>query len=326
MRSYVVLLIGVISTSAIAADRPSGMAFFSRAEDGWFWYEVRPAPMQPVPLPVPQPAPAPEARRSEQTEAAEAEPQAPAPLSAQWFRENLQGYLQRAIDEPTPENVQAFFYLQRIMLDRADRFARMAQRVTMADPFLDAATERPTAPFAASAMNAAAADARRSLLQEIAGSAGILWFFDSRCAVCPRQAAVLKSIAETSRFKLLSVSIDGRPLPGVELADWRSDDGQAARLGVVATPAVFLMRPPDLIRPLGQGGLDLEGLSARIVEQAAAAGIVSEDQLQRTRPSVRPFAVPAPGELPEEVFADPDLLVAAVRERLSITGEFNEPR
>ena len=45
------------------------------------------------------------------------------PFSAAWFREHMQSFMDKAIDEPTNENVRAYLYLQRVMMDKGSQFA-----------------------------------------------------------------------------------------------------------------------------------------------------------------------------------------------------------
>jgi conjugal transfer pilus assembly protein TraF len=65
------------------------------------------------------------------------------PLSTAWFRKNLEKYRDRAIDDPSAENVAAYYYLQRVMMDKAHRFTDVAREVVMSDPFLDENQRRP---------------------------------------------------------------------------------------------------------------------------------------------------------------------------------------
>jgi hypothetical protein len=59
---------------------------------------------------------------------------APAPLSAAWLRANLERFRDQAIDDPSPRNVALYLYLQRLVLDKAERFAEATQRAVWADP------------------------------------------------------------------------------------------------------------------------------------------------------------------------------------------------
>ena len=298
----------LLSGAAMPAELPIGTRFLGRGGDGWFWYETLPG-RKPPPEPAP---PSPPAGGS-----AAAPPRDPAPLSAAWFRQELERYRDQAIDEPTAANVRAYLYLQKVMLDKADAFAQASRRVAAVDPYLDATTERPLAPFAAHAANAEAGARRTGLLRDLAGGAGLLLIVDSRCAVCARQAEVLRAAQRLHGWALLAVSLDGRPPPGLALPV-RADAGQAKLLGVVGTPALFLMRPPDTILPLAQGALDLDTLAGRILLQAHQAGWIDDAAYAATRPVRQPFPVPEATGLEATALADPDLLVAALRERLGM--------
>ena len=98
----------------------------------------------------------------------------------------------------------------------------------------------------------------------------------------------------------------------------RADTGQARKLGVVGTPALFLMRPPDVILPLAQGALDLDTLTARIVDQAHAAGWVDDAAYAATRAVRQPFAVPEPDSLATADLSHPARIVTSLRRQLGL--------
>ena len=185
------------------------------------------------------------------------------------------------------------------MLDKADAFARTSQQVASADPYLDAITERPLSPFAANATSAEATAHRGEVLRELASSTGLL------------------SAQRQYGFTLLTVSLDGKAPSGLELPV-RPDTGQAKKLGVVGTPALFLMRPPDAILPLAQGALDLDTLTSRVVDQAHAAGWVDDAAYAATRAVRQPFAVPEPDSLASTDLSDPARLVTSLRQQLGL--------
>jgi len=285
--------------------------FYARKGEGWFWYRDPPpavpvAPVEsPPPVPVPPPAPAPAA--------APASAAAP-PLSAAWLRENLDRYRDRAIDEPTPENVAAYFYLQRIVLDKSSTFASVAQRVVQGDPFLDEITQRPTATFGANLANKTAGAARDALLTRIGQLAAVWFFYRSDCPYCEAQAPLLALMGQRYGFTVLAVSLDGKALPSGFFPHFRPDSGQARALGVRATPALFLVRPEGpAFAPVAQGVLSLAQLQERFVLAAVTAGWVAEDDVARTR-AVTADA-PAPLLLPPAALPDdPAALVARLRE------------
>lgn len=292
---------GRASSEARAAGR-----FYRRKAEGWFWYAIevqRPAagPKRAAPRPAPP--------------AGASGPARPAPLSSAWLRANLPRYRDLAIDSPSETNVAAYLYLQKVALDKASRFAEVSARVVLADPYLDENTRRPTATFAANAMNAEAGRARAALLRRIARGVALIFFFRSDCPYCHLQAPVLEALERLYGFTVYPVSLDGRGLGDGRFPAFRADRGQARALGVVTVPALFLARPPAGIAPLGQGALSLAQLEERIVLAATRAGWVTEGEYRRTRPlgpgSPRLNLGATPGAVP----LAPAALVAYLRRR-----------
>jgi conjugal transfer pilus assembly protein TraF len=289
--------------------RPEAGGFYFREREGWFWYEREPESQA---APLPKPTPTPEPTESATPALSDAALEGPTPLSAQWLREHIGEYRDAAIDDPTPENVALYLYLQRVALDKSSRFAAATQRAVQLDPFLDEITQRPTATFAANLVNRQTGDQRDTVLKRIAEQAGVLFFFRSDCAYCGAQAPLLKLLEARYGFSVLPVSLDGAPLPGGEFPVFRQDRGQAKALGVVSTPALFLVRPPDAVVPLSQGLLSLAQLQERVVLAAAEAGWISEDEYTRTRPVTADLTLD-PGKLPAGLPEDPETLLAALR-------------
>jgi conjugal transfer pilus assembly protein TraF len=281
--------------------------FYFRAQEGWFWYEREPEPVaRPEPA-VPQPSAAPaEPALSETT------PAGPQPLSAQWLRERLGAYRDVAIDDPTPENVALYLYLQRVALDKSSRFAAATQRAVQRDPFLDEITQRPTATFAANLTNRQAGEHRDRVLRRLAEQAGVVFFFRSDCPYCEAQAPLLRQLEARYGFSVLPVSLDGAPLPGGAFPRFRQDRGQAQALGVVSTPALFLARPPDAMVPLAQGLLSLAQLQERLVIAAVQAGWISEGEYTGTRPVTADLMLD-PAQLPTALPEEPEALLSALR-------------
>jgi conjugal transfer pilus assembly protein TraF len=304
-----VLLSAVLCLLLVLPPHPEASGFYFREREGWFWYEREPEPHA---APLPQPTPTPEPTESTTPPLSDAAPEGPKPLSAQWLREHIGEYRDAAIDDPTPQNVALYLYLQRVALDKSSRFAAATQRAVQRDPFLDEITQRPTATFAANLTNRQAGDNRDDVLRRIAETAGVLFFFRSDCPYCEAQAPLLKLLEARYGFSILPVSIDGAPLPGGEFSDFRRDRGQAQALGVVSTPALFLVRPPDAVVPLSQGLLSFAQLQERIVLAAAEAGWIGPEEYTRTRPVTADLTLD-PRALPDALPEDPAALLAALR-------------
>ena len=246
-------------------------------ERGWFWYEEFPEelPQEPVEPPSPEPpqasAPAP------------SKPQGPPALSVEWIQENLEKYKVWAIDNPTPENVAAYMYLQRVMLDKSQRFAEQVKHVVQLDPYLDQGTRRPIASYGGAQFSKEAMAAQQRLLARIAQQAGIFFFFQGGCGHCEIQAPVLRSMVERYGFVVFPISLDGQPLKNNLFPKYVLDRGQAQRLQVIQTPAMFLGKPNsrDII-PLGQSALSMDQLAQRILTAARDARWITPEEYNST--------------------------------------------
>ncbi len=307
------LIIGTLI--GLAWEARSEDRFLERHEEGWFWYQSPPpeaaepqvleAALPPAPEPDPQPSPAP----APQTEAKASPPPGPAPLSSEWFRENMQVYMDRAIDNPTPENIRAYTFLERIAGIKAASFARAKADATLGNPFLDVTVERPLATYGAQAMDRAAHTARQLLLSELAETTGLLFFFSTECDLCEAQAYVLRGLADKNGFPVMAVSLDGGALAGAPFEGaWRRDSGQAARLGVTKGPALFLMCPPEDVVSLGHGAMDISMIEKRIVRAAHLSDWISKDAYLQTEPVRRRTRDVGLPDIPEDVMADPGRL------------------
>lgn len=95
-----------------------------------------------------------------------------------WIKKNLPVYRDRAIDNPTDSNVQAYYYLQRVMMDKASQFSEASSRVIMKDPFLDEDSRRPVATYAANALNREVTSNKDKVLRSLGNKVGLFFFLN----------------------------------------------------------------------------------------------------------------------------------------------------
>lgn len=308
--AFLVLLFLLAHPSAANTD------FYSRSGEGWFWYNVpliEPEPDIPTETP-PEPPPVivmPTAPPAEPTSPPVDEPP---PFSVVWLKEKLPEYHNRAIDDPTRENVAAYLYLQRVALDKAETFQQVAQRTVTLDPLLDENVRRPIASFASRQVDARASISARKTLADLATDTGLFFFFRSDCPYCEIQAPIIRSLAQRYGFNIIPISLDNRPLPSGLFPDFRTDQGQAEALGVIATPAMFLARAPNHFAGLGQGALDQATLERRILSAAADAGWIDQRALQAARPVRNELKLTPPSSTPlPSLSGDPAAMVDYLR-------------
>jgi len=301
-----------VSDGRIQAGSVGGAAYYEGKERGWFWYEdppeedVPPEPMPPVPVPAkpkPDPVKAPEA----------------SPLSSEWFRKNMEKYRDKAIDNPSNENVTLYMYLQRVMLDKAERFAEASQVAVMSDAMLDENTRRPIATFGSAAKDEMATKGTEQAAKKLAATAGLWFFYSSDCNYCIKESGVLQGLRNTYGFKVLPIALDGLPLPNGDFRDFIKDQGQAKKMGVDTTPALFLVKPGNNggVIQLGQGLLSGEELVGRAITLAHQQGWLSDGEYDETR-KVKPLEIDNKtiDSVDEKQLTDPRALVETLRRNL----------
>ena len=292
----------------------TGEGYYERKDEGWFWKVRAPEPQaaqpeqaqEPVAVPLePPPPPA-------EPVPVPSEPAGPRPLSAEWLREALPRYRDRALNNPTQDNVAAFFYLQRYTVDMAERFALQAQRVVMADPVLDENSRRPQSMFGAEVIDGQARAGVERAMQAIADRAGLWYFYRSDCPYCAAQSPVLENLAHKADMAVMAIALDNAPLMDGHFPDWRPNGGQAEQLQVRATPTIYLVRPPGEFLLIAEGVMAETTLRERIIQRAHEAGWIGDEVFDATR-RVNRIYLAGHDRLTEQALKDPRRLVEVLR-------------
>ena len=242
------------STSASAAPtlasapEPASEAirYFTRHADGWFWYRD--------PLETDESkAPAPPASATAPTD-----PEAAIANE----RHTLEVALDRALLEPTPDNVQAYLALNQQLMNQASTFAQTWRGVVWTHPELDHTVQSPVGPAAYLASNLAV-DKDEDQLTADARQWGLLFFFRGSCPYCHKLAPILKQFADRYGFQLVAITQDGGALP--EFPQPQADTGASGALGIDAVPAVFVVNPATrIVAPAVFGLVSWSDLTQRV--------------------------------------------------------------
>ena len=125
----------------------------------------------------------------------------------------------------------------------------------------------------------------------------------------------------TTGIKITPISLDGPGIDDTLFPNYVVDNGVGLKLGISATPAFFLVRPPDLnnVVEIGQGFLSLTDLEQRIVDQSYFKGWIDESLYKTTRVAQQSVAIQgAPGSK-TSLTADDETLIRSVVSRLKNT-------
>ena len=292
---------GTQSTKTRGVDLNRG-GYYRDRERGYYWYEEDPERKEPLPPP--------EAMTSTQ----QSPPSEHEPLSVRWLQEKLEETRIAAIDNPTRENVELYVYLQKISMDKAEKFAIMSQQVAMINPDLDESYDNPTTTFARKARLNAQGGEQTRVLGELAQRVGIYYFYRSDCEYCAKQNMTLQALTRDHGYNIMPIAIDHRPLADGSYPDWVPDRGQAKLLNVTVTPTLYLFHPPNEVAFLS-AGLQTEGqLTKRILQVSEANGWLSKDEMERAmRGLPRDFLVDAVKDLGEVDWTNSESALEALR-------------
>ena len=131
------------------------------------------------------------------------------------------------------------------------------------------------------------AEKTQQMMKKVAEHAGLWFFFRSDCRFCEAQAPIL-GFLEQEGFPVFAISIDGGQLQSRQFEHTYKDSGHAAKLGVTATPAIFMVSESGRFDALGMSVLTLSDLRQRILLVAARNGILSEEDFKEATPIMNP--------------------------------------
>lgn len=299
-----------------------GKDFQKEKDQGWFWKKDPPPPEEVVKQEPPQTEQQEEAKEKEEKSPSPVAPavpetkNSPPPFSVVWFRENIQQIRDRAIDDPTPENVRAYLLAQRIMLDKASRYKDMAQIISITDPLIDETGRRSTSSFGSLSQSVSAEDNERDVAREIGKKAGLFFFFKGEgCTLCSKQASIMQTFSYMTGIPIIPISVDGNDLPGNPFPRVRIDNGQAKKLQIRNVPAIALAIPPDTTRIVSFGPISADQLIKRTVLIAHDAGIVSNERYKSTLPFNDNGYIDSDilKDMPEDYMQNPDQFIKYIQ-------------
>ena len=169
-----------------------------------------------------------------------AEPEA---VTVKWLRENYPVLEERAINNPTKENVEAYSYVKRVVLDKSQRFQSAVSKVVNEDPLLNENNRVPYASSGSQMIQAANYEAQQQAVRELAEIGGLIVFVDSTCRFCAKQLPIITSVKNNFGLNYLVVSIDGSSPKGYGGAI-QKDNGLYNKLGLKLTPSIVYVPKP----------------------------------------------------------------------------------
>ncbi|ADV02146.1 conjugal transfer protein TraF [Alicycliphilus denitrificans] len=264
--------------------------FILDKEDGWFWYEREPEPETPVKPPEIKPEPK---NPVEPAPPKKTQPQKVEPLSVEWFQKEYQQILNKAIDEPSQENVRKYRYATRVMLDKASNFTHVFQRESLLDPLLDEANRMPFSSASRGSFMRLTIEEQAKAIKAISEKAGLWVFLDESCAFCALQYPIVARMAQDRKLTVIYITPDGKRPPWMaKTDDVRAESGQSKFLRIGVRPAVAVVVPPENVTVLTQGLLSQDMLEERLLFAGDQSGLLSKEISDKAFPERRGLLTP----------------------------------
>ena len=172
-----------------------------------------------------------------------------------------------AILNPTEKHVHEYLQAQAWIMEKSSVFADTARRVVWANPDVDYNNKSPVVTASRLNQNVRESNQRKGNVADLASEHGLLFFARSDCPYCHDQAPILKVFERNFGMSVLTVSMDGGPIP--MFPDAKRDNGismiVSGGAGIETVPAVYLVnRRTNEAIPLGTGVLAAEDIAERI--------------------------------------------------------------
>lgn len=183
------------------------------------------------------------------------------------IREEYLRLRDQSIIEPTESNVYAYLNAKQYVLDKAAIHTDMVRRVVWQNPDVDYNVRYPAATFAQNAIKEKRIQDTEALMERLAITHGVLFFFRGDCEFCHMQAPILKMLRDRYHIEVMAVSVDGARIR--EFPDAKKDNGISVFVsqgrGIETVPAMYLIsRDQKQVIPLGAGVLAMDEIVERI--------------------------------------------------------------
>jgi len=253
MKSLITCCIIMFVTPALASGPGD---FLNGTQKGWFWYEKIPPKHQPK-------------KDKQATEILRFPPETMA--QAQKAIKQLK---ERAIMNPTEQNLAQYIQLQNWMMERSQLFAAAWQNTLRLHPELDFSIDHPTNAQALIVKKEVTRTQHTANLKRLGEDWGLFFIFRSDCPYCHKEAPMLKQFSAQYGMSIVPISQDGKGIvpyfPNPEI------DKVSKKFGVQTVPALFLVHPKShSVIPIAFGLISEDALINRI--------IVTTEKLQSSR-------------------------------------------
>jgi len=167
------------------------------------------------------------------------------------FKAELDRASKLAVWNPTPENVERFFVLQRAALNQSSLFSDQYRRLVWGRPDLDYSLKRPVSELGKRDWAETRQADRELFLRKISRDVGVFYVFRANCSPCKVFSPIMRDFANRYALTVKGVSVDGSE--NAYIGNYFVDHGQLRSWGIEnpATPSILLFQSSSVDRASG---------------------------------------------------------------------------
>ena len=182
-------------------------------------------------------------------------------------RATIQRALNKAVIEPTHDNVKAYISLQNQLMSQSGKFSNTWEGILLENPSLDYSLIHPTNNIARQVESDQENLKEEAAILALAKQSGLFFFYRSTCPYCQRFAPIVKNFAERYGVTVIPITTDGVSLP--EFPNSFIDQGQKETFHVTVEPSLFAVNPyTHQAYPVSYGLISEADLKKRILDIA----------------------------------------------------------
>lgn len=151
----------------------------------------------------------------------------------------LQYAKDKAVLNPTVENIREYLIIQNMIMNQSTRFADNWKKTMLLYPEFDYGISHPTDSAISQVVQSNLHNQKAAIAKLMAKQFGLLFFYNGSNPLSLVMEKTLTQFASFYGFSIIAVSVDQNVIPN--LLPTRIDNGQAVSLGVKALPALVLV-------------------------------------------------------------------------------------
>lgn len=206
-----------------------------------------------------------------------------AAMSSAWIKENLPDFRRNAADDPSPENVLAMLYMEKMLRDRGKALGVAAKRYAQLDPYLDASHKSSSSTKKGLYDRKKFYERKFEVANQLLKSKKIgLWIFynSKKCDLCNPAFRVFEEFIEANETPAIMIATDNKAPNTDYLKDLpiKYDDEMVKKYGITEYPTVFAynLESKEFVQ-IARGLVTKQDFVDRIISAASFSGWIDQN-------------------------------------------------